>query len=110
MRREWTMIGVSVALFAACFLNYGPWRGYSSDRKVEIIAEPIRIAHNLLVEGEFRDPFGALPTGRTAHIAPGLPFLQFLVLKTLGDGARGWLALQIGRAACREREEISVGA
>jgi hypothetical protein len=94
MRREWTMIGVSVALFAACFLNYRPWRGYSSDRKVEIIAEPIRIAHNLLVEGEFRDPFGALPTGRTAHIAPGLPFLQFLVLKTLGDGARGWLALQ----------------
>lgn len=95
MRHRATLILASLVLFALGFLNYRPWRGYNPDRYVEFSTEPIRIAHSLLLEGNFANPFGALHTGPTAHIAPGLPFLQFLILKTFGEGANGWLAIQI---------------
>jgi hypothetical protein len=85
---------VSALLFAAGLANYRPWRGFSSDRRVEFNAEPIRIAHNLRETGNFANPFSPLPTGPTAHIAPGFPALQFLLMETFGDGAAGWLALQ----------------
>jgi hypothetical protein len=89
--------GLSAAaaiLFTAGLLNYQPWRGYNPGQRVTIAAEPVRIASNLLHEGAFANPFGALPTGPTAHIAPGLPFVQFLILRILGEGAAAWLALR----------------
>ena len=95
MRHRAALILASLVLFAAGFLNYRPWRGYNADRHVEFGTEPIRIANSLALEGNFANPFGALRTGPTAHIAPGFPFLQFLILKIFGDTANGWLALQI---------------
>ena len=84
----------SVILFVLAFLEYRPWRGYSPGRHVELAAEPIRIADSLLRESSFANPFGAAPTGVTAHAAPGLPFLQFLLVKLFGEGAAGWLAIR----------------
>jgi len=95
MRHRAALILASLVLFAAGFLNYRPWRGYNADRHVEFGTEPIRIANSVVHEGNFANPFGALRTGPTAHIAPGFPFLQFLILKIFGDGANGWLAIQI---------------
>jgi hypothetical protein len=85
---------VSVILFVLAFLEYRPWRGYSPERHVELATEPIRIADSLLRESSFANPFGAARTGVTAHAAPGLPFLQFLLLKLFSEGAVGWLAVR----------------
>ena len=58
-----------------------------------IISETTRIADNLYRSGEFANPFGTLPTGYTAHIAPAYPILLSWLLRVFGEGAEGWLAL-----------------
>jgi hypothetical protein len=87
-------------LVALCFVllitglfNNPPWKGYSSERRIEFNTEPVRIAASLQRDGEFANPF-ATPAGSTAQIAPGLPFLQYLILRLLGDGSGGWLAIR----------------
>lgn len=88
------MLLVALLLLIAGFLNDAPWKGFSSHQQIAVVTEPLRIAENLAREGEFANPFGAMPTGRTAHSAPGYPFFVFLILKSLGAGAAGWLALR----------------
>ena len=75
-------------------LNDPPWKGYNRSRHVELNAEPVRIASSILHSGEFANPFATMPTGPTAHAAPGLPFLQFAILRLFGDGSAGWLGLR----------------
>jgi hypothetical protein len=94
MRYRAMLILTSVFLFAVCLVNYRPWRGYKAIQQVEFRAEAMRVTHSLLHEGDFANPFGVLRTGPTAHVAPGFPFLQFLILKSVGEGRSGWLALR----------------
>ena len=47
----------------------------------------------ICAEETFANPF-ATPTGPTAHVAPSLPLIQYLILKFIGDGPGGWLALR----------------
>jgi len=91
--RGWWLGALSVVLFAAGLFNSPPWKGDSRDRRVEINAEPIRVAASLLRQGRFSDPF-ATPTGPTAHVAPALPLLQYLILRFVSDGRAGWLAVR----------------
>ena len=86
---------LAAALFVFTFLEYRPWKGYDTNPHVDLGTEPIRIAYSLLHDGEFANPFGARATGPTAHIAPGFPFVQMLVLKAFGEARHAWLALQI---------------
>lgn len=88
------LVGITLLLFMASLFNDPPWKGYSRSRYVEFNAEPVRIAANLLRNGEFANPFATMSTGPTAHIAPGLPSLQLAILRLCGDGAAGWLALR----------------
>src|SRR5262245_21479326 len=83
---------VSIVLLSACFLTYRPWRGFEAQQSVPILSEPIRIADNLHRSGEFANPFGTLPTGYTAHIAPAYPILVFWLMRAFGRGAAGWIA------------------
>ena len=97
---EWTnLIGVrlwlvSFLLLAACFLTYRPWNEFQAQQTVPILSEALRIADNVHQSGEFANPFGTLPTGYTAHIPPGYPFLAAFVFRILGEGSRGWIALK----------------
>lgn len=85
---------VSLLLLAACFLTYRPWKGFRAREGVLVVSEPLRIADNLYRSGEFANPFAALPTGYTAHTAPGYPMLLCGVLKLFEEGAGGWLAVR----------------
>jgi len=80
-------------MIAGLFVN-PPWKGFTKNRQVEFIAEPVRVARSLWQEHVFSNPFET-PTGYTAHVAPGLPFLQAVVLRFAGDGSSGWLALRL---------------
>lgn len=95
MRHRVVLILVSALLFFICLMNYRPWRGYDLTRRVEYGAEAMRVTRSLLHERAFADPFGALRTGPTAHVAPGFPFLLFLILNSLGEGRNGWLVLRV---------------
>jgi hypothetical protein len=75
-------------------LNDPPWKWYSPSQQVQALGEPAHVVASLLYEGAFANPFGVLPTGPTAHVAPVFPFLQFLLIKIFGSGAAGWLALR----------------
>src|SRR5580700_7981962 len=62
-------------------------------------AEITRVALTLVKQGDFAHPFFALPTGPTAHTAPGYVFLYALAAKLFGTGAMGaraLLALNLG--------------
>jgi hypothetical protein len=83
---------VSLLLASVCLLKYAPWQ-FDPSRTIPIPAEAIRVADNLYRAGEFADPFGTLPTGYTAHLAPGFPILVSALFRTFGDGAAGWTAL-----------------
>lgn len=104
MRDCGVLILLSVLLFAGGLLNYRPWRGYRPDWRVEFHWEPIRIAESLRETGTFANPFGALRTGKTAHTAPGFPFLLFLVLRTLGNSGPAAVVIQALPVVCLSLE------
>ncbi|MEO8099306.1 MAG: hypothetical protein ABI811_16500 [Acidobacteriota bacterium] len=85
---------IALILFIAGAFNDPPWRGYSPAAEIPIETEPIRVALSLLQNGAFADPFAALPTGPTAHCAPAFPLIVFVLMKLLGTGSAGWLALR----------------
>lgn len=99
MARGWNHLAgvrlwlVSLILMAACLVKYQPWSVLHAAHAITITGEAVRVAHNLYRAAEFADPFGTLPTGYTAHLAPGFPILVLALLKTFGDGAAGWIAL-----------------
>ncbi len=83
-----------LVLLAGGLLREPPWRGYSPNQRIEVTTEPLRIAQNLQLRSEFGNPFGAMPTGPTAHVAPGMPFLVWGLMKWTGLGSAGWLAIR----------------
>ncbi|HLH43852.1 MAG TPA: hypothetical protein VKV74_12745 [Bryobacteraceae bacterium] len=88
--RRWL---VSLILMAACLAKYQPWSALQAARGITITSEALRVAHNLSRSAKFADPFGTLPTGSTAHLAPGFPILVAALLKVFGEGAAGSIAL-----------------
>src|ERR1700722_17743952 len=52
-------------------------------------AEITRVALTLVQEGSFAHPYFALPTGPTAHTAPGYVLLFAFVAKVFGIGGTG---------------------
>jgi len=49
--------------------------------------ETMAIARNLVSDGTFANPFGSLPTGPSAHLAPLYPLFIAAVIKVTGDNA-----------------------
>ena len=58
------------------------WYLFSSSK------EPQKIAHEIVGGNGFSSPF-FLPTGPTAHLAPGFPVLLAGIYKVFGEGVRG---------------------
>jgi cbb3-type cytochrome oxidase subunit 3 len=56
-------------------------------------AEITRVALSVAQRGTFADPFHALPTGLTAHVAPAYVLLYALVAKLFGVSKAGAIAL-----------------
>lgn len=79
-------------------LNYRPWRNSANGVKFE--TEPIRIARSIRDSAAFANPFLTLPTGATAHIAPGFPFLLFFVLKAGDEGRAAALFIEALPVLC----------
>jgi hypothetical protein len=88
------LLAIALLLFLAGVLNDPPWKGYGPGQHVVYLSEAERVAGSLYHSGAFANPFGAMATGPTAHVAPVFPFLQSLLLRLCGEGAGGWLALR----------------
>ncbi|MBV9276296.1 MAG: hypothetical protein JO333_20550, partial [Verrucomicrobia bacterium] len=60
--------------------------------------ETIRVARSIAEKGEFANPFAALDTGPSAHVAPAFPALLALLIRLFGDGTTGMYAIQLAAA------------
>src|ERR1700737_4914913 len=89
---KWTLAHWCIVIFAASFLILAMHpEARLNDFDVPNGAEPVRVARWLAARSTFSDPFAALPTGTTAHVAPVYPFLYSLVLRAFGTGYRALL-------------------
>jgi hypothetical protein len=88
------LLAVSVLLLVAGVFNDPPWKWYNRSQGVTLSGEPAHVVASLLRNEGFANPFATIPTGKTAHVAPVFPFVQFLVLRVFGSGPPGWLALR----------------
>lgn len=61
--------------------------------------ETLNTAYSLYKFGKYADPFEALPTGPSAHVAPAFPFFVAGVYSIFGDGTAGSRALAFTEAA-----------
>jgi len=61
------------------------------------LSEMENIARSLALHGTFADPY-LLPTGPTAHTAPGYPFLLGLIFLLFGTGVAGEIVSRIASA------------
>lgn len=80
----------TILIFAASFLIYAASpQGRPTYFDLHHGAEITRVALTLAKQGDFAHPFFSLPTGPTAHTAPGYVFLYALVAKLFGIGLAG---------------------
>lgn len=78
----------AVVFFIQCAL--GGWWHYRL--MADYSAEATRVAYSLVHNGTFANPYGSMPTGVTAHVAPLYPLLYAALVRTFGEGAFfGWM-------------------
>lgn len=83
-------------LFCACFARY--WVSYIPTDQVPEEPETFRLAQSLYTRGEFSNPFAALDTGPSAHLAPAFPAFLALLIRIFGTAATGMYAVQLAAA------------
>ncbi len=55
-------------------------------------AEATRVAASIVHNGTFANPYGSMPTGITAHVAPLYPYLYAVLVRIFGEGELfGWM-------------------
>ena len=92
--RDVSLTRLTILIFAASFLIYAVSpQGRPLYLDLTHGAEITHVALTLVHQGDFAHPFFALPTGPTAHTAPGYVFLYALVAKLFGIGATGAVVL-----------------
>jgi hypothetical protein len=85
---------VCILVFAVSFFAFAMLpEGRLSGVEIPHGGEAVRVAWSLLNRGTFSDPFAAMPTGPTAHVAPVYPFLYAMFLKVFGAGYASLLIL-----------------
>jgi hypothetical protein len=95
-RRTHFLVLGCVALFVASLARY--WVSYDPCGSVDHDPESFRLARSLHDRGEFADPFAALPTGSSAHLAPVFPAFLALMMRVFGDGNTGIFAIKLAAA------------
>jgi len=82
------LAAVCVVIFASSLVTSA-----LRERPATSLVESTRVALSLAERGEFADPFAAMPTGPTAHVAPVHPAAASLVFRAFGGSpaAHAWL-------------------
>jgi hypothetical protein len=85
---------LAILIFSLSFLIYAfSPQGSSTTHGLVQGGEVARVAISVVQRGTFADPFAALPTGYTAHVAPAYVFLYAAVAKLFGVGSAGAITL-----------------
>jgi hypothetical protein len=85
---------VAIIIFCLSFLIYAfSPQGSPSFRSLIQGGEIARVAISVAQRGTFADPYAALPTGFTAHVAPAYVFVYASVAKLFGVDKAGAFAL-----------------
>jgi hypothetical protein len=93
---QWTLAHWCIVITATSFLLLTILPdGRLNDVDVPSGSEAVLVARSLAAHGTFADPYAAMKTGLTAHVAPAYPFLYSLILRVFGTGR---IALQIAWA------------
>ena len=83
---------VSIAIFIAAHFVYRV-EYHPGTRLYNVGIESLQLGNSLALHGTFADPFDPLPTGPSAHVAPGYPALVAVIIRSFGNGAAGNLVL-----------------
>lgn len=94
-RRECCAVAC-IVLFLASLSRY--WVHYDPSGSFLREGECARLAHNLYEKGEFANPFLALHTGPSAHLAPVFPTFLSLLMRLFGDKGTGLYAVELAGA------------
>src|SRR5712664_1683563 len=93
---KWTVAHWCILITAPSFLLLTVLPdGRLNDLDVPSGSEAVLVARSLAAHGTFADPYAAMKTGLTAHVAPAYPFLYSLILRAFGTGR---IAMQIAWA------------
>lgn len=89
-----TLTHLTLITFTAIFVTYAfSSQGSPAFSSVPQAGEVVRVALSVARTGAYANPFYALPTGPTAHNAPGYVFLFAAVVKIFGEGLAGAISL-----------------
>src|SRR5260370_38936332 len=94
MGRSLSTTHLAILIFALSFLIY-PFSPQGSPT-IYNLAQPgevARVSRSVAERGTFGDPFSAIPTGFTAHVAPAYVFVYAAVAKLFGMGRVGAITL-----------------
>jgi hypothetical protein len=91
--RTLTLFLVLFTLSTVTHLLGGHWWRESS--VLDVTGEDGKVASSLAESGRFADPYVVLPTGPTAVIAPGYPYLLSGVIRVFGLGPAAWWAIHL---------------
>src|ERR1700687_3502854 len=85
---------LAIIIFSLSFLIYA-FSPQGSPTTYDLVqaGEVARVSISLAQRGAFGDPYSSLPTGFTAHVAPGYVFLYATVAKLFGVGRAGAITL-----------------
>ena len=91
--RTLTLFLVLFTLSTVTHVLGGHWGRESS--VLDVTGEDGQVASSLAESGRFADPYVVLPTGPTAVIAPGYPYLLSGVIRVFGFGPAAWWAIHL---------------
>src|SRR3954464_2288711 len=83
-----------LGIIALAFLRSFSLIHYDPRATVQRTPETARVAYFLRTQGVFANPYAPLPTGPTAHVAPGYPALLAAIYWVFGTGAAGAFMFQ----------------
>src|ERR1700682_369198 len=89
-----SMTHLAIVIFSLSFLIYA-FSPQGSPTTYDLVqaGEVARVSISVAQRGAFGDPYSSLPTGFTAHVAPGYVFLYATVAKLFGVGRAGAITL-----------------
>jgi hypothetical protein len=95
-KRLLAALWIAILCFAAvrCYgrIHYDP------QASAPVTEEAVRIGYFLYTQGDWMNPFRSLPTGLTAHTAPGFPAFVAGIYQVFGAGPAGAYVLEIAEA------------
>ncbi len=92
--RQRSLTRLTLVLFICCALVYAVSpQGRPAFYDLKHGGEITRVAMTAAIEGSFAHPYQPLPTGPTAHAAPGYVLIYALVMKLFGLGWNGAMVL-----------------